>query len=150
MIRAPGYREVTERVSDSDHLQMAWRERLYSVWSALSVMGLFRLLQLSLSLDNSLSAVSLHLAISIWQCVLLSFSLSAHAHTYTQTHRLQSYLYFLCAIMLSASTYRIHGTHNVGTWTTGVAILNHLCLPPLTVYLVPHLMRMSKMIPTIF
>lgn len=55
-----------------------------------SVTGLIKPLQFSASLDNTLSALSLHLAISFWQRVLLSFSLSAHAHTHTHTRRYSS------------------------------------------------------------
>lgn len=70
--------------------------------------------------------MSLHLAISFWQRVLLSFSLSAHAHTYTHTnthaHRHCSISLFPpFAIMLLGSTHWICGTQNVsgGEWTSG-------------------------------
>lgn len=96
MIRAPGYREVTERVSDSDHLQMAWRECLYSAWSELSVMGLFRRLQLSLSLDNSLSAVSQHPAISDNVRYYLSPRLHTRTHVHTNTQTTVLSLFPMC------------------------------------------------------
>lgn len=118
MIRVPGYREVREGVSVSDHWEMAKRGCLYSARSEHSVTGLIKALQFSLFPDNSLSAVSLHLSISFQECGLLSFFLSAHAHT--RTHP-TAYLYFLPAIMLLVSTHSIHGTQNVsgGHWTTG-------------------------------
>ena len=97
MIRAPGYREVREGVSDSDHREKAKHGCLYSTRRERRVMGLIKMLQFSLSLDNSLSAVSLHLAISFWDCALLSFSRSAHTHTHTHTHTYSYptvYLYF--------------------------------------------------------